>query len=75
MSALLDARGLRCPLPVLKARKALKDVAPGGELTVLASDPASPKDFAAFCETTGCVMLSFEEKDGVYSFRLKKPAA
>ena len=49
----LDAQGLKCPLPVLRARKALRDVAPGGLLTVLATDPAAPRDFRAFCEQTG----------------------
>ena len=44
----LDARGLKCPLPVLRARKALKDVAPGAELRVLATDPSAVKDFTAF---------------------------
>ena len=74
MSEILDATGLRCPLPVLKARKRLKEVAPGGELTVLADDPAAPKDFVAFCETTGCVLLENAEEGGVYKIRLKKPA-
>ncbi|MCB9957090.1 MAG: sulfurtransferase TusA family protein [Rhodospirillaceae bacterium] len=49
----LDARGLKCPLPVLKARKRLNGLASGAVLTVLASDPAARKDFAAFCEAAG----------------------
>jgi tRNA 2-thiouridine synthesizing protein A len=48
----LDARGLKCPLPVLKARKALRDVPLGDTLTVLVTDPGAPGDFAHFCETT-----------------------
>ena len=48
----LDARGLKCPLPVLKARKALRDVPVGEILTVLATDPGAPADFTHFCETT-----------------------
>lgn len=50
---LLDARGLICPLPVLKARKALQAMAPGERLRVLATDPKADDDFAAFCEASG----------------------
>ena len=53
----LDARGLKCPLPVLKARRALKEVPPGGILRVLATDPGAEKDFVHFCDTTGCLLL------------------
>ncbi|HAQ32550.1 MAG TPA: SirA family protein [Rhodospirillaceae bacterium] len=73
MTHLLDASGLRCPMPILKARKVLKEVPPGEILEVLATDPGSVADFTAFCEATGCEMLESAEKDGVYSFRLKKP--
>jgi len=73
MTHLLDTSGLRCPMPVLKARKALKEVPPGEILEVLATDPGSVADFTAFCEATGCKMLESAEKDGVYSFRLRKP--
>ena len=71
----LDATGLRCPLPVLKARRALKAVPPGGILEVLATDPGATKDFAHFCQTTGCELIeSSEEPGGILRFRLKKPA-
>ena len=71
---ILDASGLLCPLPVLKARRALRDVAPGGILRVLATDPGAVKDFEHFCQTTGCQLLeSGEEAGGVFRFRLKKP--
>jgi tRNA 2-thiouridine synthesizing protein A len=50
---LLDTRGLSCPLPVLKAQKALKAMAPGERLRVLATDPKAVQDFDAFCEATG----------------------
>ena len=73
MTHRLDASGLRCPMPVLKARKALKEMPPGEILEVLATDPGAVQDFAAFCETTGCELLESAESDGVYSFRLKKP--
>jgi len=70
----LDATGLLCPLPVLKARRALKPLAPGAILEVLATDPGAVKDFEHFCRTTGCEMLeSSEQADGVLRFRLRKP--
>ncbi|MFZ2007367.1 MAG: sulfurtransferase TusA family protein [Stellaceae bacterium] len=72
--ATLDATGLLCPLPVLKARRALRDVPAGGVLEVLATDPGATKDFEHFCETTGCALIeSSEEPGGVLRFRLKKP--
>ena len=71
----LDARGLRCPLPVLKARRALKEVPPGGVLRVLATDPGAEKDFAHFCETTGCELLESTWDSGELSITLRKPAA
>jgi len=68
----LDTKGLRCPLPVLRARKAMKSVAPGDVLEVLATDPGSVKDFKAFCQTTGDTLLAAEESDGVFVFRIRK---
>ena len=49
----LDAKGLNCPLPILKARKALKEVPAGGVLEILATDPGAVADFQAFCRQTG----------------------
>jgi len=69
----LDATGLLCPLPVLKARRALREVAAGGILEVLATDPGAVKDFEHFCQTTGCHLLESSERDGVLRFRLRKP--
>jgi tRNA 2-thiouridine synthesizing protein A len=70
----LDATGLLCPLPVLKARRALKAVPAGGILEVLATDPGATRDFEHFCRTTGCEMLARGERpDGVLWFLLKKP--
>jgi tRNA 2-thiouridine synthesizing protein A len=71
---LLDTKGLKCPLPVLKARRALKEVAPGGTLRVLATDPGAVKDFEHFCHTTGCRLVRHSETDGVLEFLLEKPA-
>ena len=57
---LVDAKGLNCPLPILRAKKALKDVAVGGTLQVLATDPGAVKDFEAFCRATGNDLVEFE---------------
>ena len=71
----LDATGLLCPLPVLKARRVLKSVPPGGLLEVLATDPGATKDFEHFCRTTGCTLVeASEEVGGVLRFLLRKPA-
>lgn len=72
---LLDVQGLSCPLPVLKANKTLRGLAAGARLTVLATDPASVKDFRAFCQETGHELVSFGEDQGVYRFVLRKRAA
>ncbi|HVM77845.1 MAG TPA: sulfurtransferase TusA family protein [Stellaceae bacterium] len=69
---LLDTKGLRCPLPVLKARKALKDLAAGMVLRVLATDPGAVKDFEAFCKTTGHRLLAQKEEAGILIFDIEK---
>jgi tRNA 2-thiouridine synthesizing protein A len=68
----LDATGLKCPLPVLRARKAIKQVPDGGILEVEATDPSAVQDFQAFCETTGHALLDSTDSDGVYRFRIRK---
>ena len=68
----LDAKGLSCPLPVLKARRAMKELAPGDVLEIEATDPGTVADFAHFCETTGHRLLGQESAEGVYSFRIEK---
>ena len=60
MNHTLDVRGLKCPLPVLKARRALREVAVGDLLIVLATDPQAPEDFVHFCKTTGAELVSSE---------------
>jgi len=70
---ILDATGLLCPLPVLKARRALRGLPAGGILRVLATDPGAVKDFEHFCQTTGCELVEQSEDAGVLRFRLKKP--
>ncbi|WP_244619434.1 sulfurtransferase TusA family protein [Skermanella aerolata] len=68
----LDARDLTCPLPVLRARKAMKHLAPGDILEIAATDPAAVRDFPAFCEATGNELVSAEQTGGVYTFRIRK---
>ena len=71
---LLDTKGLNCPLPILKAKKALKPIAAGETLEILSTDPGSVADFAAFCRATGNELLEQDEDGGVYRFVLRKPA-
>ena len=71
----LDAKGLNCPLPILKARKALKDVPSDGTLEILATDPGSVADFEAFCRQTGNELVEHSEDDGIFRFLIKKTAA
>ena len=68
----LDVKGLNCPLPILKTKKALKALAQGDTLEVLSTDPGSVADFQAFCRTTGNELLEHDEDGGVYSFLLQK---
>ncbi len=71
----IDTKGMKCPLPVLKARKAMKTLAPGGTMEVLATDPGAAKDFEHFCEVTGATMLEArEEPGGVFVFVMRKSA-
>jgi tRNA 2-thiouridine synthesizing protein A len=68
----LDVKGLNCPLPILRAKKALKDVPVGGTLQVLATDPGAVKDFEAFCRTTGNELVQSNVQDKVYTFLIKR---
>ncbi len=69
---LLDTKGLACPLPILKAKKAMQDVPRGGTLEVLATDPGAVADFAAFCKATGHTLVESSEAGGVYRFLIKR---
>lgn len=71
---LLDAKGLNCPLPILKARKALKDLPTGAMLRVLATDPGSVADFQAFCRTTGNDLVESKQDGETYNFLIKRNA-
>ena len=68
----LDLRGLRCPLPVLRAKKALGALPAGGALEVFADDPLSPVDFAAFCQASGDALVESVETDGVFRFLIRR---
>ena len=68
----LDARGLNCPLPILRAKKALNDMTSGQTLHIVATDPGSVKDFEAFARQTGNQLLESNEANGEFSFLLKK---
>lgn len=68
MHSTVDAKGLTCPLPILKAKKALMAMPGGALLEVLATDPGSIEDFQAFCRATGNNLVSQSEDQGVYRF-------
>ena len=68
----LDARGLNCPIPILRAKKALNDMTGGQVLRILSTDPGSVKDFAAFAKQTGNELLSSAENNKEFEFYLKR---
>ncbi len=68
----LDARGLNCPLPILRAKKALNAMSSGQVLHILATDPGAVKDFQAFAKQTGNQLLESSEANGEFSFMIKK---
>ena len=59
----LDARGLNCPLPILRCKKGMAEIGPGEVLKVMATDPGSVKDFQAFCKQTGHELVSLTEEE------------
>jgi tRNA 2-thiouridine synthesizing protein A len=68
----LDAKGMNCPLPILKTKKALQTMQPGGLLEVLATDPGSVADFESFCRQTGNQLVSSSKDGDVFKFVLKR---
>lgn len=69
----LDLTGLKCPLPVLRTNKALRALAPGAVIEVTADDPATAKDFPAYCDTAGHRLLAADPAgDGRFVFRIRK---
>lgn len=71
---MLDTKGLACPLPILKTKKVLSEMAKGAKLEVLATDPGSVPDFKAFCEATGNILVEHSEQAGVYRFVIQHAA-
>jgi tRNA 2-thiouridine synthesizing protein A len=69
---LLDVKGLNCPLPVLRANRALRGLAPGNRLRVLATDRAAVADFQAYCREAGHALLAWSEEGGVLSFLIRR---
>ena len=69
---ILDANGLSCPLPVLRARKRLRQLDAGMILEIYVTDPAAPSDFRAFCKETGNVLISITKIDGQIVIRIQK---
>ncbi len=68
----LDTKGLNCPLPILRAKKALNSLERGNTLEILSTDPGSVADFSAFCRTTGNELLEQNEADGIYTYLIRK---
>ncbi len=70
----LDARGLLCPMPIIRTAKAMKDLTPGQELRIQATDRGSVADIPAWAESTGNDLVEWHEQDGVFVFLLRKGA-
>lgn len=68
----LDARGLKCPMPIVKTAQAIKSIASGDLLEVLATDPGAKADFAAWSRTTGNEIVESSEQDGTLRFVLRR---
>ena len=68
----LDARGLNCPLPILRTKKSLTEMMSGQVLKIIATDPGATKDFQAFAKQTGNALLSADEAGKVYMFFMQK---
>lgn len=68
----VDARGLNCPLPILRCKKGLSDMQAEQTLKIMATDPGSVKDFAAFCKQTGHELIQLDEEEGLFTFYIKK---
>ncbi len=71
----LDARGLLCPMPVVKAGKEIKSLEPGQVLKLLATDRGSVADVPAWAEDTGNELLDWQEEDGVFTYYIRKSEA
>ena len=69
---MLDASGLNCPLPILRAKKSIASLSSGQILHITATDPGSVKDFESFCKQTGNELLSSGEESGKFIFEIRK---
>ena len=72
MDTELDTSGLKCPLPVLKAKRALRAMEAGEEITVTATDPTTMFDFPEYCANSGHALLEASESGGIFRFRIRK---
>lgn len=72
IAARVDARGLQCPMPIVKTAQAAKTLASGSLVEVLATDPGSTKDIAAWCKTTGNELIEQTTDGGVYRFVIRR---
>mgnify|MGYP001191818449 CR=1 FL=1 len=68
----IDTRGLNCPMPILKAKKALNDMAAAEVLKVLATDPGAARDFEYFCKHTGHTLMESTESEGEFVFLIRR---
>ena len=68
----LDARGLKCPMPVVRTSQEIKKISVGGVLELLATDPGSVADMIAWCKSTGNELLSRDRADGIFKFYIRR---
>jgi tRNA 2-thiouridine synthesizing protein A len=68
----VDATGLTCPLPLLKAKKALNSLESGQKLRIIATDPGSERDFQVFAEQSGNILLEHQQQAGTYTYLIEK---
>lgn len=74
MSNILDTKGLNCPIPILKVKKALMRLKPSDTLIVETTDPGSVVDFEIFCRTKGHELVNVSEENSVFTFQIRKAA-
>ena len=70
-TTVLDVKGLGCPVPILRANRAVKEMIPGDTLEILATDSEEPQDFEIFCDNTGHQFLGCEKQEDVFIIRLE----
>ncbi len=72
IAARVDARGLSCPMPIVRTAQAVKPLAPGAIVEVLSTDPGSQKDFVAWCRSTGNELIEQAVEGGIYRFVIRR---